>query len=141
MVLLEAEARLLRLSMNMPSRRRQAELGGVQAHLGKVERMTVFVAGHYTDDIAIADIAQAAELHPNSAMRLFRKACGMTLMEYLTMHRVCHAQQLLATTDIKIRSVAVDCGFGSASRFYAAFERIVGQRPREYRASIRSQLL
>jgi len=141
MVLLEAEARLLRLAMNLPSRSRQAELGGVQAHVGKVERMTVFVAGHYTEDIAVADIAQAAGLHPNSAMRLFRKACGMTLMEYLTMHRVCHAQQLLATTDIKIRNVAIDCGFGSVSRFYAAFERIVGQRPREYRTSIRSQLL
>ena len=108
-----------------------------KSKLRKVERMAVFIATHYTQDVCIADVAQAARLHPNSVMRLFRKTCGMTLLEYLTMHRVWHAQRSLATTARKIRQIAYDAGFSSPSRFYAAFERIVGQLPIAYRASIR----
>jgi AraC-like DNA-binding protein len=139
-VVLEAEARLRRIALNVMSDARQSTIGEVtRGRLGKVEKMAVFVAGSYTGNIGIADIARAAGLHPNSAMRLFRKACGMTLLEYVTLHRVWHAQRLLAATDLKIRHVAADSGFHSTSRFYAAFEGIVGQLPRDYRMSISSR--
>jgi transcriptional regulator GlxA family with amidase domain len=108
----------------------------VHAQFGKVEKMTAFVAANYTAHIGVADIAAAARMHPNAAMRLFRQSCGLTLLEYVTMHRIWHAQYLLAATDTKIRVVAEQCGFASASRFYAMFERIVGMRPREYRLSL-----
>jgi AraC-like DNA-binding protein len=136
-VILEAEARLRRMALHVMTGTRAAVCGGLtRGRLGKVERMAVFVASHYTDDIGIADIARAVGMHPNSTMRLFRQACGMTLHEYLTLHRVWHAQRLLAATEIKICTVASDSGFQSTSRFYAAFERIVGMLPRHYRASI-----
>jgi transcriptional regulator GlxA family with amidase domain len=61
----------------------------------------------------------------------------MTLWECLTLHRVWHAQRLLAASDMKVRQVAAASGFNSPSRFYIAFERIVGQLPRDYRASVR----
>jgi AraC-like DNA-binding protein len=138
-ILLEAEARLLRLAAQLPPLNESSSRTAAKGHLGKVERMTVFVAENYTRDIGITEIASAGGLHPNSAMRAFRKTCGLTLLEYLTMHRIWHAQQLLAATNMKIRVIAETCGFSSASRFYAAFERMVGQRPRDYRDSIRGQ--
>lgn len=98
--------------------------------------MTAFVAANYTRHIDISDIAASAAMHPNSAMRLFRRSCGMTLLEYVNMHRVWHAQYLLAATDLKIRLVAEQCGFASPSRFYATFEQAVGQRPGDYRRSL-----
>lgn len=138
-VLLEAEGRLRRMALKVPAEADQTEVNLMtQGRLGKVERMAVFVASHYTQSINIADIAEAAGLHPNSAMRLFRSACGMTLLEYLTLHRVWHAQRLLAATDMKIQAIAADCGFSAPSRFYAAFKRIVGQLPSDYRASVAS---
>jgi AraC-like DNA-binding protein len=101
--------------------------------------MTVFIAGNYTDDIDVADVAAAADMHPSSAMRLFRQSCGLTVLEYLTMHRIWHAQHLLTDRKMKIRDIAIACGFNSPNRFYAAFKRLVGQQPSDFRDSLRTK--
>ena len=56
--------------------------------------MTVYIAANYTQDIDVARVAEVAGMHPNSAMRLFRQTCGLTVLEYLKMHRIGHAQHL-----------------------------------------------
>ncbi|MFM8634137.1 MAG: helix-turn-helix domain-containing protein [Planctomycetia bacterium] len=142
-VLLEAEARLRRMliRVEVPSHRsephpgRSGDLAGWE--LGRFDRMIHHVAVHYVDDIGVDDVARCVSLHPRSAMRLFRDSCGMTILECLTLHRVWHAQRLLATSDMKIRQVATASGFNSAGRFYVAFRRIVGMVPGEYRKALR----
>ncbi|MBA3904160.1 MAG: AraC family transcriptional regulator, partial [Rhodocyclaceae bacterium] len=67
--------------------------------LNKVEQMVCFIAQSYTDPITVTDIGREAGLHPNSAMRLFKRTFGTTLVEHLTHHRIFHAKRLLATTD------------------------------------------
>lgn len=137
LILLEAEARLLRLALRLPHAGPSTASGGITEQLGKFERMTVFIAGNYTRDIDVADVAAAAGMHPNSAMRLFRQTCGLTVLEYLTMHRIWHAQHLLTAGKMKIRDIASACGFNSPNRFYAAFKRIVGRQPTDFRDSLR----
>ncbi len=137
MILLEAEARLLRMGWQRGWESKAGSTVDQPAMLGKFERMTVFIAANYTRDVGVAEIAAQAGLHPNSAMRLFRQTCGLTLLEYLTMHRIWHAQHLLSTGTMKIRDVAQACGFNSPSRFYATFKRLVGMLPMEFRESIR----
>ncbi|MER3484247.1 MAG: hypothetical protein C4332_14975 [Meiothermus sp.] len=53
----------------------------------------------------------------------------MMVLEYLTQHRLAHAQRLLATTDQPVLEIAFEAGFGSSSRFYAVFEEKVGSHP------------
>jgi AraC-like DNA-binding protein len=137
MILLEAEARMLRMSLRQSQNRQTANAGGMTPSLGKFERMTVFIAGNYTRCIDVLEIANAANMHPNSAMRLFRQTCGLTIVQYLTMHRIWHAQHLLTTSPMKIRDVASSCSFSSPARFYAAFKRLVGQQPKDFRESVR----
>jgi AraC family transcriptional regulator, melibiose operon regulatory protein len=141
-VLLEIEARLRRMALQMTrpgengsSRKLKAAVpsGG----FGKVEQMAQFVAANYTKEMRVSDIAEHAGLHPNYGMSLFRRTFGVSLMDYLMQHRISHAQRLLATTDAKILDVALDSGFGSVSRFYAAFSSVCRQSPKQYRASMR----
>jgi AraC-like DNA-binding protein len=136
-VLLELEARLLRLAINAPSseahnttRRRRALS---RAGLSKVEQMACVIAQRYTQALTVEDIGRYVDLHPNYAMSLFKKTFGVTLVDYVTKHRVSHAQRLLATTDAKIVDVALSSGFGSTSRFNAAFLEECGCSPRQYR--------
>lgn len=137
-VSLEAEARLRRVALRLHggegARNTRAT---ARAQLGAVERMTIFIAENHTRPLPIADVAAAAGLHPNSAMRLFRRSCGITLLEYINLHRIWQAQRLLTTTTMKVNEVASECGFGSPVRFYAAFRKILGQTPGEYLAAIR----
>lgn len=137
-VMLEIEGRLRRMVMRMPaiarevtSKRSRSVLHG--GELNKVERMACLVAQRYTDQLSVAEIGREVELHPNYAMGLFKKAFGTTLIEYLTHHRISHAQRLLATTNEKVVEVAFSSGFNSISRFNEAFRRACGCTPREYR--------
>lgn len=139
LILLEAEARLLRMALRLPHAGQSTASSGMPGRLGKFERMTVFIAGNYTRDIGVADVAAAASMHPNSAMRLFRQTCGLTILEYLTMHRIWHAQHLLTEGKLKIGDIGYACGFNSPNRFYAAFKRIVGQQPSDFRDSLRAK--
>jgi AraC-like DNA-binding protein len=136
-VALEAEARLRRAALRLgPGQRRTSARVTDRAELGAVERMTIFIAENHTRPLAVSAIAEAVGLHPNSAMRLFRRSCGMTLLECLNLHRIWQAQRLLTTTTMKMQEIAEESGFGSAARFYAAFRKIVGHTPGEYLTSI-----
>lgn len=138
-VMLEMEARLRRLASNLPSptdrRRRNQRLTLQAGGLNKVEQMACLVAQRYTEQLTVAEISETVGLHPNYAMNLFNKAFGTTLIDYLTSHRVSHAQRLLATTDEKIVEIAFSSGFNSISRFNEAFRRACGCTPREYRVA------
>jgi AraC-like DNA-binding protein len=136
-VMLELEARLRRLAGSIPSpavqKRRRQRLSVQSGGLNKVEQMACFVAQRYTDPLTVTEISQAVSLHPNYAMNLFKKTFGTTLIDYLTHHRISHAQRLLATTDEKVLEIAFASGFSSLSRFNEAFRRACGCTPREYR--------
>ncbi len=129
-VLLELEARLRRFGQQQllqPAPRPPTK----SVHKG--EAMARWVAAHFAEEIQIGHIARAVNLHPNYAMSLFRKTFGVSLVDYVTQHRVAHAQQLLISTDLSVLDVAMRAGFGSSSQFYAAFKRICGVSPRRYR--------
>ncbi len=146
LVLLEAEARLRRLAISMTSRkasnkRQRPSLSPMNREgLGKVEKMACFIAEHHTEPLRVAQVSRIAGWHPDYAATLFRKTFRMSLVDYLTEHRVSYAQRLLATTDRKVLDIALEAGFGSPSRFYVVFTRICGQSPKKYRASMRVDL-
>ncbi len=133
----EMETRLRRLGLALevdqtgPSLRPPAkvQMGG----LHKVEQIVCYIARSYLEPITVDDIGKAVGMHPNSAMRLFKKVFGTTLIDHITHHRVFHAKRLLATTDQKIVDVAYSSGFSSISRFNEAFRRASGCTPRTYR--------
>ncbi len=133
--LLEVQARLHRLSAAMSATcpRRGDEPFPGQG--GQIERISAFVARHFREDIAVSAIAAAVGLHPNYAMNLFKRSCGMSLWEYVIRLRVSHAQRLLLSGQEKVAAIAMDSGFNSLSRFYEAFTRIVGRTPGAYRQS------
>jgi AraC-like DNA-binding protein len=101
--------------------------------LNKVEQIVCHIAQSYLEPITVTDIGKAVGMHPNSAMRLFKKVFGTTLIDHITHHRIFHAKRLLATTDQKIVDVAYNSGFSSISRFNEAFRRASGCTPRAYR--------
>ena len=106
---------------------------GESATLATVEAMAAFMTRRFRDDLSVADVADHVSLHPNYAMRLFRRHMGMTLIDYLTRQRVAEAQRRLLISDGPVLNIAFDCGFGSASRFHDAFRRTTGTTPGAFR--------
>ena len=134
----EMKTRMQRLALSLEAVASQdpnrSSMGKVQVGgLNKVEQMVCHIAQHYMEPITAAEIGEVTGLHPNSAMRMFKRTFGTTLIDYLTHHRVFHAKRLLATTDLKIVDIAFSSGFNSVSRFNEAFRRACNCTPREYR--------
>jgi AraC family transcriptional regulator, melibiose operon regulatory protein len=127
---LELEARLRRLALSLrsqPKRKRS------KIHTDKAIQMAQFIVQSHSEPMPIPTVAALVGLNPNYASSLFKQTFGMTMLEYLTQHRLAHAQRLLATTDTPILRIAFEVGFGSSSRFYAAFEKATGQSPMVFR--------
>jgi transcriptional regulator GlxA family with amidase domain len=66
-------------------------------------------------------------------MNLFRRELGITLLEYLTQHRLAHALQLLIESDRSLTEVASLSGFGSLKRFGVGFRRAFKETPGAFR--------
>lgn len=79
--------------------------------------------------------AAAVGLSPRQLERLFRRHLGTTPAAFSASVRLDHARALLRQTAMPVTSVAVACGFGSASHFSAAFRGRFGHAPRAERAS------
>ena len=112
------------------------ETGG----LNRAEQIALYIARHYTEPLTAEQISKSVGLHPNYAMALFKKTLGITIVDFLTQHRVSHAQRLLATTDDKVIEIAYSSGFGSLSRFHESFVRWCGCPPKEYRKKHRVRM-
>ncbi len=133
-LLLELEARLHRLALALPGRRKRSRGYDRDDGTGHIGSITRFMAEHYREPLSVRDIADAVRLNPKYLMRMFKKQCRLNVWEYLTRLRVSHAQRLLITTDLKVLDVALESGFASMAPFYAAFAaQSRGVRPLEYR--------
>jgi AraC-like DNA-binding protein len=138
-VLLEIQARLRRMAQRAqasaaPDHKAASRVIDLQnGSIKKVEQIACFIARCYREPLNAESIGKAVGVHPNYAMNLFRRTFGTTMIDYLTSHRISHAQRLLITTDKKILDVAMDSGFNSLSRFNHVFRNTCGLSPKEYR--------
>lgn len=136
-MLLEMEALVRRLLATPVKEPRKLYRSKPEGLPHPVARMAAYIAGHYTQPLKVESVSAQSGLHPNYAMSLFRKTCGCSIMESVLQQRLFHAKRLLMTTDLKILDVAMESGFGSASRFYEAFKNALGISPTEFRCGIR----
>lgn len=111
--------------------------GGARGRPDKVEAMTRFIAEHWAEPLRVADVARAANLHPNYAMALFRSVVGLTIADFLDRNRLDAARVLLANSDRDVTAVAFAAGFGSLSSFYDRFRARYGTTPAAFRRQAR----
>jgi AraC-like DNA-binding protein len=95
--------------------------------------MSKFIFGNLEAVLNSQQVAKAVGLHPNYAMRIFKKIAGMTIQEYVVAHRVSTAQRLLLTDSEPIEIVGKRSGFQSTSQYYAVFKQQTGLSPLQYR--------
>jgi transcriptional regulator GlxA family with amidase domain len=85
--------------------------------------------------LASADVDGLAK-HAGLSPRTFHRRCvdlDTTPAKLLEKLRVEHARTLLATSEVSMKTLASNCGFGTAARMKRAFRREIGVAPREYR--------
>ncbi len=137
-VMLEAEAFLHRFAQFEDSTHNQIL---DDSRRSTAEQLAQVIAQEYTKPITATTLARDFGLNPNYAMTVFKQAFGLTIHQFLTQHRLAHAQRLLITQDSSVLDVAFESGFQSLARFYAVFAQASKMSPRLYRARYRSSAL
>ncbi len=99
-----------------------------------------FVQSHVEEAITLAQVVQHVHVSRFYFCKLFKKATGMTLTEYVARLRVEKAKTLLVDPSLRISEVVFAAGFGSIPRFNSVFKRYAGMAPTEYRATLRAPL-
>ncbi len=100
-----------------------------------------FVQSHAEDAITLEQVIQHVHVSRFYFCKLFKRATGMTLTEYVARVRIEKAKQLLVDPSRRISEVVFAAGFGSIPRFNSLFKRHVGVPPSEYRANLRETKL
>src|ERR1039458_7670484 len=97
-----------------------------------------FVQAHVEETITLTQVVEHVHVSRFYFCKLFKKATGMTLTEYVSRVRVEKAKALLVDPSLRVSEVVYAAGFGSIPRFNSVFKRYVGMPPTEYRASLRT---
>lgn len=99
-----------------------------------VEAAKRYIAAHFSDpDLALGEVAEALSIHPAYLSRLMKQELGMPFARYLTHVRIGQAVQLMQDSTLRIWKVAEMVGYSGGNYFSAAFKKVLGVSPAEYR--------
>ena len=93
-----------------------------------VDPLLLYLSRSFTQDMSLQDIADKFFVSKDYCNRIFRKATGMTVMQYIIYSRVLYAKQLLADGGAAT-DVARQVGFMDYSDFYRAYRKVTGRTP------------
>ena len=120
-----------------PSDRQRMEL---RARLGvshpKLLAVVEQMEKNLEEPLSQTTLASMANLSTRQLERLFRKYLNTTPTRYYLNLRLARARQLLRQTSMSILSVALACGFVSASHFSKCYRESYGRTPRAERAPV-----
>ena len=118
-----------------PSDRQRMEL---RSRLGVSHPKLLTVVGlmetNLEEPMSQTELARQAALSTRQLERLFRKYLSTTPTRYYLNLRLARARHLLRQTSLSILSVALACGFVSASHFSKCYRETYGRTPRAERA-------
>jgi AraC family transcriptional regulator len=101
------------------------------------EHALEYLQTHFREVLTLAQVANAAGVHPVHLARAFRRRQGMTVGDYIRTLRIEWACRELVATDRPIVEIAVHTGFFDHSHMTRIFRRQTGLTPTAFRAERR----
>ena len=88
-------------------------------------------------DVSLAALASDAGLSRFHFCRAFKESTGLSPHAWLRQHRLEQAMKMLRDTDVSVISVAAALGYSSQTAFAAAFRKLTGETPSDWRRRMR----
>ena len=100
----------------------------------EIDQVVRYMEEHFNNpEISMTAIADSFELSTTRFSLSFKERKGMPPLEYLTLLRVEHAKDLLASTDMTIRDISIQVGYYDSGSFIRRFKQVTGETPLQYR--------
>jgi AraC family transcriptional regulator len=88
-------------------------------------------------DVSLAALAMDAGLSRFHFCRAFKESTGLSPHAWLRQHRLEQAMNMLRDTNASVVSIAAALGYGSQTAFAAAFRKLTGETPSDWRRRLR----
>ncbi|MFD0712715.1 AraC family transcriptional regulator [Paenibacillus sp. GCM10027626] len=99
----------------------------------QLDRVKNYLAHHIAHDLTLDELAALANMSKYYLCRLFKKAYGMTPIQYHVSIRLEKAKQMIQFTGQSLTQIADELGFQSIHAFSRTFRNWEGQSPSAYR--------
>lgn len=99
----------------------------------RVAKACEHIAEHLAEPIYVEELAAMCGMGRSAFSRLFKRNTGRTLPQYVNELRIDRACGLLASSDLTVSQIAMECGFISPSHFQRKFREHQRCAPLTYR--------
>ncbi|MEQ9413993.1 MAG: helix-turn-helix domain-containing protein, partial [Cyclobacteriaceae bacterium] len=88
-------------------------------------------------ELKLVEVAKRLKVHTHLLSQLINDNLGSTFSQFVNDYRIEEAKLLIKSNpNIKLESIGYDCGFNSKSTFYAAFKKLEGSTPAQYKENL-----
>jgi len=101
-----------------------------------IARASQFIREHYSEDLSLGQVSSAVNMSRFYFCKQFRKATGLSFVEFVSRTRLEKAKNLLLNLNLRVSEIAFAAGFQSLTHFNRVFKRVEGQSPTEYRSRL-----
>lgn len=100
---------------------------------GRLHGIMEYINIHITEDFSLASLSEMYNYNEKYLSVLIHKYTGKTFKMYITEIRIKMAINYLLNGNEKIRTIAIQTGFGDEYYFMKVFKKITGVTPTQYR--------
>lgn len=97
-------------------------------HSDTISRIIWYLNQHLKEDVTLDQISEKFFISKHHLNKIFRKATGTTVFDYLIRKRISMAQHLLIN-GFSAQDAAIESGFDDYSAFYRSYVRVLGHAP------------
>lgn len=92
---------------------------------------------HRNPNLKLSEVAQNLNVTTHELSQYFNENLGMGFSNYVNSYRIASAKKMLESNDLlTLEAIGNECGFRSNSTFYAAFKKINGVTPSQYKKTL-----
>lgn len=101
-----------------------------------IYKVSEYISEHYTDSLSLESLANAFFLSKYYLCRSFKEVTGYGINEYIHIHRIKRAKQLLEETSLSISEISQALGYESLTHFEKIFKTYMTLSPLKYRKTL-----
>ena len=100
-------------------------------------RIQAFIASNYNRPLQTRELARHLSLSVSRTCAIVQRECHACFKELLARERIRHAKMYLEQSELRIKEIALLCGFASSEHFLRTFRAFENMTPLEWRESAR----